>query len=144
MEVVIHQHLPVFHTEHCAFCRFLSDGNSYKDCGHPCESRTLHLRAQDGRDHLVLADMGCRNTVFNAQAQSGADYVPQLAAAGVGSLRVELVDEPAELVAPLLEGYRALAAGERTARALMEWMQSLPDSNGAHGLQGGCGGSAGK
>lgn len=77
--------------------------------------------------------MGCRNTVFNAQAQSGADFVPQLAAAGVGSLRVELVDEPAELVAPLLEGYRAVAAGERSARDLMEWMQGLPDSNGAWG-----------
>lgn len=51
--------------------RFLSDGNSYKDCGHPCESKTLHLRDQGGADHLVLADMGCRNTVFNAKAQSG-------------------------------------------------------------------------
>lgn len=33
VEAVIHQHLPIFHTEHCAFCRFLSDGNSFKDCG---------------------------------------------------------------------------------------------------------------
>ena len=31
----------------------------------------MHLRDQEGADHLVLADMGCRNTVFNAQAQSG-------------------------------------------------------------------------
>lgn len=75
--------------------------------------------------------MGCRNTVFNAQAQSGAEYVPQLAAAGVGCIRVELVDEPPEAVAPLLEGYRAVVAGERTAKALMDWMQTLPNSNGA-------------
>ena len=40
-------------------------------CGHPCESKVVHLRDQQGQDHLVLADMGCRNTVFNAQAQSG-------------------------------------------------------------------------
>lgn len=84
--------------------------------------------------------MGCRNTVFNAQAQSGADYIPQLAAAGVGSLRIELVDEPAELVGPLLEGYAAVARGERTARSLMEWMQALPDANGADRGADGCGG----
>ena len=26
LEVIVHQHLPIFHTEHCVFCRFLSDG----------------------------------------------------------------------------------------------------------------------
>ncbi|MEZ4664102.1 MAG: hypothetical protein R2911_41750 [Caldilineaceae bacterium] len=39
LEVVAYQHLPVFHTEHCVFCRFLSSGTSYKDCGHPCEKQ---------------------------------------------------------------------------------------------------------
>ncbi len=103
------------------------------------------------QDHLVLADMGCRNTVFNARAQSGGwwpcwpcwhvlsstkpagrvaraahgdacgsrclptpchpaltglFYGPELLRAGYGRLRVELVDEPAECVAPLLQGYR--------------------------------------
>ena len=67
----MHQHLPIFHTEHCVFCRFLSDGNSYLDCGRPCESNSVHLRDCNGKDHLVVADEGCRNTVFNAQAQSG-------------------------------------------------------------------------
>lgn len=33
LEAILHHHLPIFHTEHCVFCRFLSDGNSYKDCG---------------------------------------------------------------------------------------------------------------
>lgn len=40
-------------------------------CGHPCEKSNVHLRDEQGKDHLVLADMGCRNTVFNAAAQSG-------------------------------------------------------------------------
>ena len=26
MEAILYQHLPVFHTEHCVFCRFLSNG----------------------------------------------------------------------------------------------------------------------
>jgi collagenase-like PrtC family protease len=57
LEVIVHQHMPIFHTEHCVFCRFLSDGNSYKDCGHPCEKNSVSLRGFDGQDHLVLADM---------------------------------------------------------------------------------------
>ena len=134
MEVVIHQHLPIFHTEHCVFCRFLSDGNSYKDCGHPCESADVHLRDGEGKDHLVLADMGCRNTVFNAQAQSGAEYVHELVAAGVRRFRVELVDEPGSVVAPLMDAYRQVLAGERHGAEVVEWVGSLPDANGrSHG-----------
>ena len=30
IEAVAYQHLPVFHTEHCVFCRFLSNGTSYQ------------------------------------------------------------------------------------------------------------------
>jgi hypothetical protein len=82
LEVVAHQHLPVFHTEHCVYARFLSSGNSFLDCGHPCESSRVHLRDEKGADHLVLADMGCRNTVFGAQAQSALPYLPGLVAAG--------------------------------------------------------------
>jgi putative protease len=48
----------------------------------------------------------CRNTVYNAAAQSGLYYLPRLAAAGYGSFRVELVDEAPEVVQQLLEGYR--------------------------------------
>lgn len=64
--------------------------------------------------------MGCRNTVFNAQAQSGVHHLPALRQAGVACFRVELVDEPADRVVPLLEGYRAVLAGARSARSLWE------------------------
>lgn len=63
LEAIVHAHVPVFHTEHCVFARFLSGGNSFVDCGHPCERHRVHLRDHEGADHLVLADMGCRNTV---------------------------------------------------------------------------------
>ena len=32
-EVVAHQHLPIFHTEHCVFARFLSKGSLVKGVG---------------------------------------------------------------------------------------------------------------
>jgi putative protease len=134
LDVIIHQHLPIFHTEHCVFARFLSDGDSYKDCGHPCETTNIHLRDQDGKDHLVLADMGCRNTVFNASAQSGAEYVGELTAAGVRHFRVELVDEPANVVQPLMEAYRRVLAGEQRGAEVVAWVGTLPDANGrSHG-----------
>eukprot|EP00887_Chlorella_sp_A99_P000141 scaffold16.g141.t1 len=125
-------------------------GNDYRDCGRPCESTTVHLRDEKGNDHLVLADQACRNTVFNAAAQSALPFLPSLIAAGVGTLRVELVDEPAAYVTPLLEGYRqarlaffilavtSAAAGGfrfRTGSELWRFLQELPDANGrAHGV----------
>ena len=119
LEVVIHQHLPVFHTEHCLYARHLSDGNSYQDCGHPCERHTLTLRGPDGADNPVLADMGCRNTVFGGAAQ-GAAALPAaqlraLLSAGVGGARVELLEESAADVAPLLSAYRRLLAAATSA-----------------------------
>ena len=107
----MHSHLTLFHTEHCVFARMLSDGSSIKDCGQPCERHSVSLRAPSGEIHAVLADAGCRNTVFNGGAQSGADYVESLVAAGVGGLRVELLAESdAASIARLLEAYRTLAS----------------------------------
>eukprot|EP00873_Tetraselmis_striata_P015663 jgi/Tetstr1/435927/TSEL_024809.t1 len=138
LEAILHQHLPIFHMEHCVFCRFLSAGNDYTDCGHPCERNTVHLRDSDSKDHLVLADMGCRNTVFNAQAQSGVHYVSRLVEAGVRQFRIELVDEGPEEVVALLQGYAAVLRGERSPDSLWEWLQGVPDANGnAHGITAG-------
>jgi len=53
IEAILYQHLPVFHTEHCVFCRFLSTGTSYKDCGRPCEHHVVALRDDAGRAHPV-------------------------------------------------------------------------------------------
>jgi len=133
LEVVVYQHLPVFHTDHCVFCRFLSSGNSFRDCGKPCETNSVHLRAvSDGLDHLVLADQGCRNTVFNAQAQNGAAYIDQFLHSGIRRFRIELVDEPAAFVVDLLNKYRAVLNGEPGAEsAVSAFLDRLPNRNGS-------------
>ena len=83
------------------------------------------------RRHHVLADSGCRNTIFNAQPQSAAPYLEQLTQAGVRNLRVELTDQPGTIVAPLLARYAALARGEDSAESLMGWLQEhVVDSTG--------------
>lgn len=100
------------------------------DCGHPCETNTLHLRDERGRDNLVLADAGCRNTVFNAEAQSGLPFIEDFMSSGIASYRVELVDEPSEVVAPLLKGYRDVLLGRKNWREHWKYVSTIPDANG--------------
>ena len=134
LELIAHHHLPIFHTEHCVFARFLSHGNSYRDCGRPCEQHSVHVRDPGGADHLVLADIGCRNTVFNAQAQSAAPFSRELLDAGIRRWRIELVDEPADEVAGIVQGYRELLDGRIDQQRLWKQLRRVPDAN--HHAQG--------
>ena len=118
IEVTLHQHMPMFHMEHCVFCSFLSDGKDFRDCGRPCEKHVVRLRDRTGLEHLVKADAGCRNTVYNARAQTGAEFFGEIRACGVRFFRVEFVDESPELVTEILERYRDLLAGKIDGNAL--------------------------
>jgi putative protease len=91
LEIVIHQHMPMFHMEHCVFCAVLSPGTNKHNCGRPCDTHEVQLRDRLGVEHPLTADVGCRNTLFNATPQSGAEIVPQLLAAGVREFRIELL-----------------------------------------------------
>src|SRR5205814_346030 len=61
-EITIHQHMPMFHMEHCVFCAFLSKGTDYTNCGRPCDKHEVKLRDRVGMEHPLKADVGCRNT----------------------------------------------------------------------------------
>jgi len=113
--VTVHHHIPTFHTEHCVYAHLLSHGRDYRTCGRPCERHQIALRDRVGLVHPVNVDVGCRNTVFNAQAQSAASLVPDLIAAGVRRLRIELVRESAAETARVYDAYVRLAAGQLTA-----------------------------
>jgi putative protease len=110
--VTVHHHIPTFHTEHCVYAHLLSTGRDYKTCGRPCESHAVALRDRVGLVHPVVVDVGCRNTVFNAQAQSAASLVPDLLARGVHRFRLELVRETADESRRLYEAYTQLITGE--------------------------------
>jgi putative protease len=111
-EVTIHQHMPMFHMEHCVFCAFLSKGKDYRDCGRPCDVHDVRLRDRVGAEHPLKADAGCRNTVFNSQAQTGAEFVERLLTLGVKNFRVEFLNESAEEVTRTISKYRQLLRGE--------------------------------
>ncbi len=111
-EVTIHQHMPMFHMEHCVFCAFLTNGTDYTNCGRPCDVRDLKLRDRVGAEHPVKADIGCRNTVFQSLAQTGAEYVERMMALGVKYFRIEFVNETPERVAQTISRYHQLLRGE--------------------------------
>jgi putative protease len=110
-ECVIHQHMPMFHMEHCVFAAFLSNGKDWRDCGRPCDRHRVELRDRVGAAFPVTPDAGCRNTVFNALPQSAAEYVPQMLALGLRRFRVELLRETPDQVGPLLDAYRRVLEG---------------------------------
>ncbi len=112
MEVVIHQHMPMFHMEHCVFCTVLSPGTNKTNCGRPCDVHEVKLRDRIGVEHVLHADIGCRNTLYNGNAQSGAEVVPTLAKLGIRDFRVEILrDAPVAEIKRLIELYRDLIAG---------------------------------
>lgn len=113
-EVTLHQHMPMFHMEHCVFCAFMSTGRDYRDCGRPCEKHDVELRDRTGALHPLKADTGCRNTVFNARAQTGAEFYDVLFAAGLRHFRLEFLNETPAEVARTIHLYRELVAGRRS------------------------------
>lgn len=127
LEAIAYHHLPVFHTEHCVFCRFLSNGTSYKDCGRPCERHRVALRDSHGRAHPVIADVGCRNTVFGAEAQEASKYLDRWRAAGIAHYRLEFVHESAAQITAITEAFRAYLNQQINAAELgRRWRQSAP------------------
>jgi putative protease len=111
-EITIHQHMPMFHMEHCVFCAFLSAGTDYTNCGRPCEQHQVKLRDRIGTEHILQADAGCRNTVFNGLAQTGAEYVQRLIELGARHFRIEFVNETPAQVRQTVEYYRKLLQGQ--------------------------------
>ena len=118
LEIVIHQHMPMFHMEHCVFCAVLSPGTNKTNCGRPCDEHVVKLRDRIGVEHPLTADVGCRNTLYNAVPQSAAEAVPALLARGIRHYRIELLDETAAEIERVVGAYRELLAGTTTGRAV--------------------------
>ncbi len=124
-DLTLHQHMPMFHMEHCVFCAFLSKGKDYHDCGRPCEKHKVALRDRVGALLPLKADAGCRNTVFNPRAQTGAEFVDRMIALGARHFRVEFVDESADEVTRTLRAYENLFAGRTSGAELWRELKLL-------------------
>jgi putative protease len=126
VELTLHQHMPLFHMEHCLFCAFLSDGHDHSDCGRPCEQHQVLLRDRSGTEHPLRADLGCRNTLFNGKAQTAAEAIPQLLRAGLRHFRIELLQDGGADASRRVQLYRQALAGQLSGRQV--WQQEQLDS----------------
>jgi U32 family peptidase len=124
-DLTIHQHMPMFHMEHCVFCAFLSEGKDYHDCGRPCEKHEVRLKDRTGAEFPLKADAGCRNTVYNNRAQTGAEYLERLLALGARSFRVEFVNESPDEVVRTITQYQRLLRGEISGADLWRELKLL-------------------
>jgi putative protease len=115
LEVVLHQHMPMFHMEHCVFCAILSPGTNKTNCGRPCDRHEVKLRDRVGAEHPLQADVACRNTLYNATPQSGAEIAAELLRRGIRWFRIELLTEDREHCSDTIDLYRQLLQGQIAA-----------------------------
>jgi putative protease len=120
LAVVVQHRIPTFHTEHCLYSHLLSNGRDFRSCGRPCERHRIAVEDHLGRQHPVIVDVGCRNTVFHCEPQQAARWLPRLRAAGVQRLGVEFVREDRAATAAVLQAWRELLAGRADAEALAQ------------------------
>lgn len=124
-EITLHQHMPMFHMEHCVFCAFLTKGKDYTDCGRPCDTRQLTIKDRVDMYHPIKVDAGCRNTVFNARAQTGADYAQEFIDNGVNAFRIEFLNESANEVVKSMDRYERLLQMEITGNELWQELKLI-------------------
>jgi U32 family peptidase len=71
----------------------------------------------------VLADAGCRNTVYNSLPQSAAEYLPAMMQLGLRHFRIELLREDPSQIAPLLETYWRILRGDDDGKSAWKNLQ---------------------
>ena len=133
LAVVAHHRIPTFHTEHCVYSHLLSNGRDFHSCGRPCERHQVSLRDHQGREHPVIVDVGCRNTVFHHEPQQSSAWTQNLLGAGVRRFRVEFVREGAAEVTRVLSAWRELLAGRLDAGGLARRTGALSQFGVAQG-----------
>lgn len=113
-EITAHQYMPEFHMEHCVFAAFLSKGNSFRDCGRPCEKHHVQLKDMYGNMHEIKADQECRNTMFSATSMSAATLIPKWQDGGVHTFRFEALHEEGADFTDKIDTYLKLICHEYT------------------------------
>jgi putative protease len=129
LEVILHGHVPMFHTAHCLYCAAYSDQNAKPLCGRPCLTKKASLRDRKGFEHPILVDADCRNTVFHAQPQSLVEYWTWLTNLGVRHFRIELLDHTVAETAELISLYRNLLDARCNEKDVLRQLSASRSSN---------------
>ncbi len=90
------------------------------------------LRDVQGRLHPVMADVGCRNTVFGAEAQEASAHLSHWLKTGIVHYRIEFVHESADLVTQVTSAFRQTLTGQITPQELQaQWRKITPTTEGS-------------
>ncbi|SOE56936.1 putative protease [Fibrobacter sp. UWT3] len=98
MELTLHQYMPAFHSEYCAFARALTTGRRFPECGKICTQHKVEILDHKGERHFLQSDAECRNTLFVGKPQSALKLLADLRSAGVNHFRLEMLQEDAATV----------------------------------------------
>ena len=98
LELTLHQYMPAFHSEYCAFARALTTGRRFPECGKICTQHKVEILDHKGERQFLQSDAECRNTLFVGKPQSALKLFPKLTTAGVNHYRLEMLQEDAETV----------------------------------------------
>jgi putative protease len=72
-----------------------------------------------------MADVGCRNTVFGAEAQVASRHLDQMIQSGIAHFRLEFVHESAETVRQVSAAFQRYLAGKITSAELDQRLQKI-------------------
>lgn len=112
LELTLHQYMPAFHSEYCAFARSLTTGRRFPECGKICTQHKVEIEDHKGERHFLQSDAECRNTLFVGHPQSALKLLPQLRTAGVNRFRLEMLNEDAETVRRKVQIYTQAILGK--------------------------------
>jgi putative protease len=91
----------------------------------PATPTDVRLRDRVGAELPLKADAGCRNTVYNNRAQTGAEYLTRFLDLGARAFRIEFIHETADEVVRTLGCYRQLLRGEMSGADLWRELKVL-------------------
>jgi putative protease len=83
------------------------------------------LRDVNGRAHPLVADVGCRNTVFGAESQEGSAWLDEWRAAGIAHFRLEFAHESGADVTAITRAFAKTLAGAQSAAQLGQDLKRL-------------------
>ena len=112
LELSLHQYMPAFHSEYCAFARALTTGRRFPECGKICTQHKVEILDHKGERHFLQSDAECRNTLFVGKPQSALKLLPNLRKAGVCHFRIEMLQENPETVRQKVSIYTQAILGE--------------------------------
>jgi putative protease len=85
----------------------------------------VELQDSSGRNHPVLADVGCRNTIFGAEAQEASGHVDEWRGAGIRHFRLEFAHESGEQVRAVVRAFDLSLQGGMTTEKLGAELRKL-------------------